>query len=69
MTNEKTATERSTAVYDADLYGASGTGYVTSIAVGDEEEQDERERLVARCVHVRRVYMSKGPGHLRVALR
>lgn len=62
MTNDRGSAQEGKADYDADLYGASATGYVTSIPMDDEEEQDERERLVARCAGM-------GAGEARNALQ
>lgn len=36
--------------FDQDLYGGDDrAGYVGSIGVADDEQQDERERALARC--------------------
>lgn len=53
MTNEESVPLHGKAVYDADLYGDADArnGYSASIPVGEEDDQDERERLVARQAH------------------
>ncbi|RMZ55389.1 hypothetical protein APUTEX25_003513 [Auxenochlorella protothecoides] len=49
MTNEEPVPLHGKAVFDADLYGGAegGNGYTASIAMEEEDEQDDRERLVA----------------------
>lgn len=49
MTNEEPVPLHGKAVFDADLYGGTeaGNGYTASIAMEEEDEQDDRERLVA----------------------